>query len=608
MKKCFIYHRVSTDQQIDGSGLARQADTLHQYITQTGILGEMDNPEPVILSDQGVSAFKGLNFSQGELGQWMQEVRTGIWDGSVLVLESIDRFSRQNPFVVMGYLSDLSRHNVAIHDVMARTVISNANSMLLPMVLMNAQRAFDESKYKSKRIAAGWQKRREQALAQGTVITNKTPQWIDVVNDQYVLNHKAVVIQEIFRLYQTGMGTPSIAQFLQTKADDPQWVFNRPWTGEAVHKILTNQRLTGTIFMTQLVRNFPEDQRGGEVLPDVVETAFESEVYPVVIEKTEFELVQALLKSRRPEAGKGRTRTKDGVPHKSNLFSGIVRCVCGQAMFHNIVRSYREPAKGEPFTEEYRYLRCLIERDKLCDNKPLSYDVVEKFIVEHIRGLDLSYINGDQEHNVEAELVRYQIQTEAQHIEEYEQGIAKQKAAGKKVSFDMLSELEDARDRMVALQVRSAGFEKVHVDLEFIKSMDLSEVFDVHNVELRNRTENEISKILKKVILRRTGRQYTIEIQYNQDSIHRHVLFIKEQKTKSYLISGILIETTETTTMYCTPSFVIIDQDSPRIQFTDEPLSLIDYSLLLNYLDFTDGSEAVAIWMRYNQNFLFMVP
>lgn len=58
----------------------RQAELLEC----TGICSEMDDPIPVVLSDQGVSAFKGLNISEGELGAWMEEVRKGMWDSDIL--------------------------------------------------------------------------------------------------------------------------------------------------------------------------------------------------------------------------------------------------------------------------------------------------------------------------------------------------------------------------------------------------------------------------------------------------------------------------------------------------------------------------------------------
>ncbi len=400
------------------------------------------------------------------------------------------------------------------------------------------------------------------------------------------------------------MGTPTIAQHLQAlEKESSDWKFNRDWTCESVHKVLKNRRVTGSIFISEIIRNYDDIEN------PVTQKKYEVDVYPVVISKEEFELVQEMLRSRRPGAGKGRTRTNEnGERHKSNLFSGIVRCCRGQAMFHNIVRSYRKPAKSEPFTEEYRYLRCLVERDKLCDNKPLNYDVVERFVIEHIKGLDFSHIAHAQEHNTEHDLIRIQIQNEAAHIEEYEQGIAKYKAEGKKVSFDMLSELEDARERMELLQARAATFKKVKVDMDFLQNIDYSQIYDVNNAELRNRAENEIAKVIKKTVLRRTGKYYTITLEYVQDDIHTHVFFVKEdKKTGSSLVSSVLIERVSDTTAYSTPSFtIIVRENSPRIHLKDEQLSIVDYSLLLNYLDATDGADSIAIWMRHNQNFLFM--
>lgn len=416
MKKVFVYHRVSSDQQLDGSGIARQAELLEGYLERTGICAEMDDPAPVVLSDQGVSAFKGLNISEGELGAWMEQVRNGMWDSSILVVESIDRFSRQNPFDVMGYINALMAHNVAIHDVMANIVISRSNSKDLPFVMMNAQRAYDESKYKSDRIRKGWAKKREHAFNKGTIVTNKRPQWIEVENDKYVLNHKAAVVKEIFSLYQTGMGCPTIAKQLQRKEGE-QYKFNRPWTGELVHKILTNRRVTGKIFISEIIRNHDDIEN------PVTQKKYDMDVYPVVINEEEFELVQELLKSRRPNAGRV-TVKKDGqeeVLIKSNLFSGIARCTeCGGPMYHNVVRAKRTPKKGDPKIEEYRYIRCLNERDGLCKNKAMTYETVERFVVEHLLGIDLSTVIKEQEFNPEIEVLRIQIDQVKDQITNYE--------------------------------------------------------------------------------------------------------------------------------------------------------------------------------------------
>ncbi|HDE0958673.1 TPA: zinc ribbon domain-containing protein, partial [Klebsiella pneumoniae] len=128
-------------------------------------------------------------------------------------------------------------------------------------------------------------------------------------------------------------------------------------------------------------------------------------VYPPVIGEDEFNLVQQLLSSRRSgKATGGKRITKkrnddgsvvtdvNGYPTydfidggkitKSNIFNAVCRCAkCGSPMYHNIVVSKRTPAKAtSPVVQEYRYIRCLNERDGLCDNKSLRYDVIERFI------------------------------------------------------------------------------------------------------------------------------------------------------------------------------------------------------------------------------------
>ncbi len=602
MKKVFVYHRVSSDQQLDGSGIARQAELLEGYLERTGICAEMDDPAPVVLSDQGVSAFKGLNISEGELGAWMEQVRNGMWDSSILVVESIDRFSRQNPFDVMGYINALMAHNVAIHDVMANIVISRSNSKDLPFVMMNAQRAYDESKYKSDRIRKGWAKKREQAFNKGTIVTNKRPQWIEVENDKYVLNHKAAVVKEIFALYQTGMGCPTIAKQLQTKEGE-QYKFNRPWTGELVHKILTNRRVTGKIFISEIIRNHDDIEN------PVTQKKYDMDVYPVVISEDEFELVQELLKSRRPNAGRV-TVKKDGqeeVLIKSNLFSGIARCTeCGWPMYHNVVRAKRTPKKGDPKIEEYRYIRCLNERDGLCENKAMTYETVEHFVVEHLLGMDLNTVIKEQEFNPEIEVIRIQIDQVKDQITNYENGIERRKSAGKAVSFEMREELDDAKLELEQLLARQASLATVQVDLPVLQDVNVTELYNVNNVDIRTRYENELNKIVSNIRLKRNGNFYTIDIIYKQNELKRHVLFIENKKKEQKLISEVIIENVDGAKFYYTPSFVISVKDGEiRFQQTKEDLTIIDYSLLLNYVDAVDRCDAVGVWMRNNMSFLF---
>ena len=595
MKKCFIYHRVSSEQQLSGTGIQRQADNLQAYVERTNLLAEMEDPEATIISDQGVSAFKGLNMSEGELGRWMEQVRAGMWDDSHLVLESIDRFSRQNPFQVVGYLAELDRHNITIHDVSLNMLINRSNSAMLPIVAMSAQRAYEESKIKSDRIRDGWRRKRENAFNNGTIVTNKRPQWIDVQDDKYVLNDKVAIVREIFRLYQTGIGTPTIAKVLNAKGDD--WLFEsgRLWRGESVHKILKNKRVTGTIFISEIIRDYnstsnPVDQK-----------TYEMDVYPIAIPKEEFDLVQQLMRTRRPNNGRITTSKETEELKKSNIFNSVCRCArCGEAMYHNVVLANRDSKKNGKFTEEYRYIRCIGERDGLCDNKALRYEVVEQFVIEHIKGMDFTQILKPNEINPEIELIRQRIEEEKAHIQEYELGIERLKNQGKKVPFDVLTELQESRDKLKELEERQSTFTEIQVDTDYLKTVDPSVLFDQTNIEVRSRIERELSKVIDTIQLYRTGKHYVITLKYRNVDVLKHVLFVEAKKVP-VLISGVAIERMGSTVAYSTPSFsiVMVDGNSPRlINIEGEPLSIIDYSLLLNYVDAVDRDDVVGVWMR----------
>ncbi|MCS1286911.1 hypothetical protein NX007_21020, partial [Escherichia coli] len=101
-------------------------------------------------------------------------------------------------------------------------------------------------------------------------------------------------------------------------------------------------------------------------------------------------------------------------------------------MYHNVVLANRDSKKRGKFKEEYGYIRCIGERDGLCDNKALRYEVVEQFVIEHIKGMDFTKILKPNEINPEIELVRVLIEEEKAHIQEYELGIERLKNRIKK--------------------------------------------------------------------------------------------------------------------------------------------------------------------------------
>ena len=95
------YVRFSTDRQKDGDSIARQRASAQAEADKRGLkITEW-------ISDEGKSAFKGANRKVGNLSKWLARLDDGeIAPGSILILESIDRLSRE---AVMDALDTYTR-------------------------------------------------------------------------------------------------------------------------------------------------------------------------------------------------------------------------------------------------------------------------------------------------------------------------------------------------------------------------------------------------------------------------------------------------------------------------------------------------------------------
>jgi DNA invertase Pin-like site-specific DNA recombinase len=87
--KAIVYLRVSSEEQVSGNGLERQLDTVISYCQQN----HLDIVHRV--SDEGKSASKGHHINGGELGKLLSSIRAGTYRNHALVVEYLDRLSRQ---------------------------------------------------------------------------------------------------------------------------------------------------------------------------------------------------------------------------------------------------------------------------------------------------------------------------------------------------------------------------------------------------------------------------------------------------------------------------------------------------------------------------------
>lgn len=91
MPVAYSYIRFSTPDQIKGDSLRRQIEASHRYATEHNLTLD----ETLNVRDLGVSAFSGMNFERGALGQFIVAIDNGrVAPDSYLLMESLDRLSR----------------------------------------------------------------------------------------------------------------------------------------------------------------------------------------------------------------------------------------------------------------------------------------------------------------------------------------------------------------------------------------------------------------------------------------------------------------------------------------------------------------------------------
>ncbi|MDF5541053.1 recombinase family protein [Vibrio parahaemolyticus] len=104
MRKVYSYMRFSRPEQAKGTSIERQSNFAEQYALEHGL--ELD--KSLTMMDKGLSAFHGVHKTKGAFGQFLAAVTAGkVPSGSVLVVESLDRLSREDPLIAQAALTDL---------------------------------------------------------------------------------------------------------------------------------------------------------------------------------------------------------------------------------------------------------------------------------------------------------------------------------------------------------------------------------------------------------------------------------------------------------------------------------------------------------------------
>ncbi|MEI8288323.1 MAG: recombinase family protein [Verrucomicrobiota bacterium] len=308
MRTAYSYQRFSSTKQKKGDSTRRQNNSAVDFCKAHGlILAET-------FRDDGVSAFRGKNFSnESALGEFLRLVENGtVKQGSVLVIENMDRLSRQSILPCLSKFTDIISKGVSIGVISQNRIFDvksiTENPMELILVLVEFSRANNESQTKSTRSKSVIQARIDRVKKGEKVWFGPyKPSWIiGLKNNKFVLDEERVaIVRDIFARYLRGQSCNGIANELnKAKVATLRKFPNGIWTNSTVADVLQNKNVVGWFGIN-----------GHEF----------DNYFPSIISAADYKKVQARLDFNV----KNRGGSKYGLVR--NLFKGLMFCdECGQ--------------------------------------------------------------------------------------------------------------------------------------------------------------------------------------------------------------------------------------------------------------------------------------
>jgi len=391
----YIYIRWSSKKQEQGDSRERQTQACVSYAERQGWpIAE------VPFGDFGVSAWKGDHLKSGSLGRFSDRVRSGeIPKGSILLVEALDRLSRQEWRLSRNWLEEMTDAGLRIATVQGSRIFDydtmrSAAGIMSAMEIMMAGHASNQlSETISVRLKSSWVRRRREA-SEGRIISRHVPGWLTVVGEGEArkfepIGERVEAVREIYTMAADGVGSRSIARTLNQRGI-------RPW-GRAHHH--ANSTVAGwehtyvsDILASAAVEGDYEPKIGRHHDAQKTGERFVGYFGEAIVDADLVARARAGVRSRRRTGGRGRDQCR-------NLFAGLVRCAeCKSKM--TLVGNSAKPA---------RYLQCMdAGRGRGCQQKKtFPYKAFEGAALDALLPLaldDRHFSRPDDSHSVAVEL------------------------------------------------------------------------------------------------------------------------------------------------------------------------------------------------------------
>lgn len=334
----YSYLRFSDPKQSAGGSTDRQIAYAAKWAAEHGL--QLDTR--LSLRDEGLSAYHQQHIKNGALGVFLRAVEDGrVPNGSVLIVEGLDRLSRAEPIQAQAQLAQIVNAGITVVTASDGKTYSRQrlkeNPMDLVYSLLVMIRAHEESDTKSKRVKASIRRLCEKwqdGSYRGQIKQGHDPAWCTMTESGWTLEpERTKAVLRAVELYKDGFSGKRIAQTLNE---------------EGLQLYTTT---TGNI-STQVYRILAMPQLCGHKPISVDDNNYLlRDYYPAVMPEHEWHELQ------RIKSEGGRRRVKGDLPHVITGL-GITYCgYCGKAMAGQHLASKPRLPDGR-IRDGYRRLLC----------------------------------------------------------------------------------------------------------------------------------------------------------------------------------------------------------------------------------------------------------
>lgn len=354
------YVRYSTPKQEAGSSRDRQHELITAMAKQHGwTLGR-----PV--EDLGRSAWKGDHIRRGKLGRWSDAIRRGeVPAGTILVVEKIDRLSRQGFDVLNDWMREMISHGIRIATVEDGKVYDAETRRDLGSYinrLLKAEGAYEYVDTMRGRVIDAIRKRQEARIADKTPQSAVHPKWLRYDDEKRLepIPARAAAVQSIYQMAADGLGAMTIARRLNDSGVEC-WTAPR-WLPTTIRHLLRHPSVDGTY----------QPMEFGKPMGDPI-----TDFYPAIVDNDLIRRARTCQKSRKG--------AKSGGDAFINLFQGLTRCgVC-------MGRVHVQKSKDQKTGAVRRFFRCYNGAHRAgCDRTVMfRYQELEDAVLDRLLHLAL---------------------------------------------------------------------------------------------------------------------------------------------------------------------------------------------------------------------------